>query len=63
MRKYNKTLKRSQFLNLQILGISPLTYYLVEIFQYSDKTFDPFWSAIIVSVTEIVGKLEFYLTQ
>jgi hypothetical protein len=37
-------------------GVSPLTYYLVEIFQYSNKTFDPLLSAVVVSLTEIVGE-------
>ena len=41
-----------------VSGISPLTYYLVEIFQRSDKVFDAFWSAIIVSITEIIGKVD-----
>ena len=39
-----------------VLGIGPLTYFLVEIFQRSDQTFDAFWSAIIVTIMEIVGK-------
>jgi hypothetical protein len=41
--------------------MSPLTYYLVEIFQNYSTTFDAFWSAIIVSITEIVGELTFIL--
>jgi hypothetical protein len=41
--------------------MSPLTYYLVEIFQNYSTTLDAFWSAIIVSITEIFGESTFIL--
>ena len=41
---------------LFILGISPISYYLVDILKRGDVALDPEWSAVGVGIIETIGK-------
>ena len=45
---------------LFILGISPISYYLVDILKRGDVALDPEWSAVGVGIIETIGKYKYY---
>ena len=40
---------------LYLVGISPISYYLVDILERGDVALDPEWSAVGVGIIETIG--------